>query len=449
MHQRRVQRMLFVSSAVAIVVGVGWGLVFAVRGIWFVVAFDIAITALGGTIALLTHRGHTRLASRLLVAAAYLVLCVNELVFDLPSPGIPRSGHDFLLALGLIASLLMREERAWLRHGAPLLCFATFVVFAAGGAQVGWATPYALPDSVRESGQWVNHAVAMLTLYLVLHVILNDVAERHTLERELRDALVRGELLLHFQPQVAEGGRVTGAEALLRWQHPQRGMVPPAEFIPLAERTGLMLPLGDWVLKRACEQLAAWRQRPETAALTLAVNVSALQLAQDDFVAKVQAGVAQAGIDPSRLKLELTESMLAHDLEDIIAKMTALKAHGIGFSLDDFGTGFSSLSYLRRLPLDQLKIDQSFVAGMLDSPKEAAIVQALISLGTSLGIELIAEGVETEAQRRFLQERGCKVYQGYLFSRPVPAAGFEALLARAEGSPRAVQAAARAIGSAA
>ena len=177
-------------------------------------------------------------------------------------------------------------------------------------------------------------------------------------------------------------------------------------------------------------QLAAWRQRPETASLTLAINVSALQFAQADFVAKVLACVEQAGIEPSRLKIELTESMLAHDLEDIIAKMTALKACGIGFSLDDFGTGFSSLSYLRRLPLDQLKIDQSFVANMLNSPKEGAIVEALVSLGRGLGIQLIAEGVETPAQRQYLQRIGCDAYQGYLFSRPVSGEAFDALLAR-------------------
>jgi diguanylate cyclase len=439
MHQRRVQRMLLVASAVAVVVTVGWGLFFMVRGNWFVVVFDGTIAVLGCTVAYLTRRGNTRAAARLLVGTMYMALCINEAVFDVPTPAMPRSSHDFLLALGLVATLLMRDERAWLRHGAPLLCFATYVIFAAGGAQVAWITPHALPDSLRSGAAWINHATAMLTLYLVLHVIQTDVAERNAMERELRDALVNGELLLHYQPQVAEGERVVGAEALVRWQHPQRGMVSPGEFIPLAERTGLMLPLGDWVMKTACQQLAAWRQRPEAAALTIAVNVSALQLAQPDFVAKVLACVAQTGADPTRLKLELTESMLAHDVEDIIAKMTALKAQGIGFSLDDFGTGFSSLSYLRRLPLDLLKIDQSFIANMLNSAKEAAIVQALISLGHSLNIELIAEGVETHEQRRFLQEHGCAVYQGFLFSRPLTSSAFEALL-RAPAVPQAARA---------
>lgn len=443
LHQRRVERLLLVASAVVVMAGVGWGTLFALRGNWPVVAFDAVVAALGAAIAVLTRRGRRRIASYLLIATMYVALCLNEAVLDVPSAALPRSGHDFLLALGLTATLLMRDERPWIRHGVPLLCFGTFVIFAAGGTDVAWITPYALPDRTRASGAWVNHVSAMLTLYLVLHIIQADVAERNAQERDLRDALVHGHLLLHYQPQVAVGERVVGAEALVRWQHPRRGMVSPAEFIPLAERTGLMLPIGDWVLKTACQQLAAWRQRPETAALTIAVNVSALQLAQPDFVAKVLACVTQTGADPARLKLELTESMLAHDVEDIIEKMTALKARGIGFSLDDFGTGFSSLSYLRRLPLDLLKIDQSFIANMLNSAKEAAIVQALISLGQKLNIELIAEGVETLEQRRFLHEHGCAVYQGYLFSRPLAIAAFEALLATpAAQAARAIESAA-------
>jgi EAL domain-containing protein (putative c-di-GMP-specific phosphodiesterase class I) len=293
-------------------------------------------------------------------------------------------------------------------------------------------TPFALPDSVRAGGVWVNNAIAMATVFAALWVIQNDLAERNSMEGELRDALVRGELLLHYQPQVTMGGRIVGAEALVRWRHPRRGMVSPGEFIPLAERSGLMLPLGDWVMRSACAQLATWQRRPESAPLSLAVNVSASQFAQADFVTGVLACVEQSGIDPFQLKLELTESMLAHDVEDIIAKMTALKARGIGFSLDDFGTGFSSLSYLRRLPLDLLKIDQSFVRSMLNSPKEAAIAHTVVSLGRDLGLAVIAEGVETQEQRQFLQGLGCETYQGFLFSKAVPIAEFDALMAKTE-----------------
>ncbi len=207
-------------------------------------------------------------------------------------------------------------------------------------------------------------------------------------------------------------------------------MVSPAEFIPLAEETGLILPLGHWVLETACAQLATWAARPEMAHLTVAVNVSARQFHQPDFVDQVLAVLDSTGANPQRLKLELTESLLVDNVEDIIAKMTALKAKGVGFSLDDFGTGYSSLSYLKRLPLDQLKIDQCFVRDMLTDPNDAAIAKIIVALAQSLGLAVIAEGVETEAQRDFLARQGCHAYQGYLFSRPLPLEEFEEFVQR-------------------
>lgn len=220
-------------------------------------------------------------------------------------------------------------------------------------------------------------------------------------------------------------GRATGAEALVRWQHPRRGMLPPAEFISLAEETGLILPLGQWVLETACAQLALWAIRPEMAHLTVAVNVSAQQFREADFVDKAMAAISQTGANPNRLKLELTESLLVENVGDIIEKMFALKASGVGFSLDDFGTGYSSLSYLRRLPLNQLKIDKSFVRDVLIDPNDAAIARTIVALAQSLGLGVIAEGVETELQRDFLAGIGCHAYQGYFFSRPLPVEGFE------------------------
>ena len=243
---------------------------------------------------------------------------------------------------------------------------------------------------------------------------------RTALETQLRDGLREGQFLLWYQAQVDSAGRLTGAEALLRWHHPLRGLVAPGEFIPLAEETGLILPLGDWVLETACVQLAVWARRPETAGLTLAVNVSARQFRHPGFVDQVQAALARQGTDPYRLKLELTESLLLEDVGDTIAKMTALKARGVGFALDDFGTGYSSLSYLKRLPLDQLKIDQSFVRDILTDPNDAVIAHAIVALGQSLGLAVIAEGVETEGQRAFLLRQGCRAFQGYLFGRPGP-----------------------------
>ena len=248
---------------------------------------------------------------------------------------------------------------------------------------------------------------------------------RAALEVDLRRALAEQQFLLYYQAQLDASGQVIGAEVLARWQHPQRGLVPPFEFIPLAEETGLILALGQWVLQTACDQLTAWAARPAMAGLTLAVNVSARQFRHADFVQQVLATLEHSGANPQRLKLELTESMLVDDIEGIINKMTALKAHGIGFSLDDFGTGYSSLSYLTRLPLDQLKIDQSFVRDILTNVNDAAIVRTIVALGESLGLMVIAEGVETLAQRDCLAHHGCLVYQGYFANRPAVLPVFE------------------------
>jgi predicted signal transduction protein with EAL and GGDEF domain len=248
-----------------------------------------------------------------------------------------------------------------------------------------------------------------------MHSVL---ARRAALEVDLRQGLLAGQFFLQYQSQVDDTGRVTGAEALLRWRHPERGMVSPGEFIPVAESSGLILPLGQWVLEAAARQLDAWACRPATAHLTLAVNISARQFRDPRFVEQVLRIIEQTGANPHRLKLEITESLLLDDIGDAIGKMTALKAYGVGFSLDDFGTGYSSLSYLKKLPLDQLKIDQSFVRDVLTDPNDAAIARTIVALAQTLGLGVIAEGVETQEQRSFLCEHGCHAFQGYLFGRP-------------------------------
>ncbi len=251
---------------------------------------------------------------------------------------------------------------------------------------------------------------------------------RAELEGELRLALDRKQFQLYYQIQVDSLGRALGAEALIRWIHPVRGMVSPLQFIPLAEETGLILPIGLWVLQNACAQLKLWQQDPLTSELILAVNVSAKQFHQPGFVGQVQRVLLESGAKPARLKLELTESMLLENVDDIISKMRELKLLGVHFSMDDFGTGYSSLQYIKRLPLDQLKIDQSFVRDIGEDTNDAAIVQTIIAMSEALGLNVIAEGVETEAQREFLEKRGCRAFQGYLFSKPVPVGQFEALL---------------------
>ncbi|MEH6436995.1 EAL domain-containing protein [Massilia sp. DD77] len=254
------------------------------------------------------------------------------------------------------------------------------------------------------------------------------VQRRMQLEVELRNALTARQLELFYQPQV-EGSRVIGAEALLRWRHPERGLIGPAEFIGVAENTDLILPIGAWVLRAACEQLVRWSAAPASAHLTVAVNISIRQLMEDGFVRDTLDTIAATGADPSRLKLELTESMVIDRVEETIEKMEELRRHGVCFSLDDFGTGYSSLAYLKRLPLEQLKIDRSFVRDILVDPNDASIARSVVALAQALGLSIIAEGVETEEQRAMLQELGCQRYQGYLFGKPGPADGIGALLA--------------------
>jgi diguanylate cyclase (GGDEF)-like protein len=251
---------------------------------------------------------------------------------------------------------------------------------------------------------------------------------RASLEDELHTALAKNEFQLYYQIQVGSSQHALGAEALIRWIHPERGIVSPLQFIPLAEETGLILPIGQWVLETACAQLKTWQQNALTCDLVLAVNVSAKQFRQADFVAQIQAVVQRHAINPKRLKLELTESLLLETIEDTVATMNALNKIGIQFSLDDFGTGYSSLQYLKRLPLDQLKIDQSFVRDLATDNSDKAIVRTIIAMAGSLSLEVIAEGVETEDQRQRLMDKGCTHYQGFLFSKPVPLEEFEALL---------------------
>lgn len=246
------------------------------------------------------------------------------------------------------------------------------------------------------------------------------VTARAALDSDLRLALTRSELRLHYQPQVDVHDQIIGLEALLRWQHPKRGLVMPAEIIALAEQTDLIFPIGQWVMQTACEQLVRFSQSAGTQHLTVAVNVSARQFRQVNFVRQLLDLMAYTGADPHRLKLELTETVLLSDAEDAILKMSALREVGVRFALDDFGTGYSSLSYLKRLPLDQIKIDQSFVRDLQTDPNDATIVKTILALASSLDLVAVAEGVETVAQRDFLLANGCTVFQGYLYSRPLP-----------------------------
>ena len=247
-----------------------------------------------------------------------------------------------------------------------------------------------------------------------------SIAARQALEIDLKQAIIHEEFFLCFQPQCDDTGALVGAEVLLRWRSPTRGQVPPDQFIGLAEETGLILPIGHWVMREACRCLETWRHNPRLAGLSISVNVSAKQVALPTFVEEVQELLSFYDVEASRLKLEITETMLVDRIDEIIAKINELRAIGVRFSLDDFGTGYSSLSYLKRLPFDQVKIDQSFARGALENANDAAICRAIIALGHALKLDVVAEGIETEAQWAFFKGEGCHYGQGYFFGRPVP-----------------------------
>lgn len=254
--------------------------------------------------------------------------------------------------------------------------------------------------------------------------------KRLQLESDLSQAIEKQQLQLFYQLQVNDLAQPVGVEALLRWHHPAQGMISPAMFIPLAESSDLILPIGQWVLETACHQLRKWSGHPHWATLSISVNVSARQLRQSNFVGQVRKALEISGANPERLKLELTESMLLKDFDGTISKMEELRALGVRFALDDFGTGYSSLQYLKRLPLDQLKIEQTFARDVTSDKNDAAIVQTIIAMGQALELEVLAEGVETAEQQDFLRQNGCALYQGYLYSRPVPVEQIEAMLSK-------------------
>jgi EAL domain-containing protein (putative c-di-GMP-specific phosphodiesterase class I) len=401
----------------------GWGVFFASKSAWAIAVMDLGLLMVGAAIAVLTQRNRTRAAFFLLVLSMFVVICMVSLTLDVPTAQAPRSTHQFLLVLAMTSFLFLRDDTATLRYGITGVCCAAFVVLAS--SRVGISSDYMLPEGVQVWGSWVNNFFSALGLYLIVQVMVSELTEHSMMELDLRKGIAKGEFFLLFQPQVNSRGQVFGAEALLRWRQPKRGLVGPNEFIPVAEQTGLILPLGSWVLNTACLQLVEWSCKPAMGALTLSVNVSVHQIRQSDFVQQVQSVIERTGACAHRLKLELTESSLVHDMEDIIDKMVQLKAMGVGFSLDDFGTGYSSLSYLKRLPLDQLKIDQSFVRDVLTDANDAAIARMVIGLGDTLHFSVIAEGVETVGHQEFLMRNGCHLFQGYLFSKPIDALALE------------------------
>lgn len=430
-HQRREQRMRLLASLVMVIMGLIWACVFIWRGAWGIVAMDMALIASGFVVFALTCCNQARSANLALFSLMIVIIAGTTIVMDVPTAAAPRATHLYLLPLAVAALMAFRDDSPWLRYGIAMFHLLLFVVLASSS----WVpvVGHSLPDSLRVPGTWVQSAAAMLMLFALLHVLQTDAAERSELERELQNALRQHQFELYYQSQLDNHDRVIGAEALIRWVHPQRGLVPPGEFIDYAEENGLIIPIGKWVLQQACTQLRAWQGDPRYCDLCLAVNISQKQFRQSSFVPEVLGLLKHYGIDARRLELELTETVLVQDMEDLIRKMSILVARGITFALDDFGTGFSSLSHLKRLPLSKLKIDRSFICDVLTDANSETIVRSVIGLGQSMGLTVIAEGVETEAQQKFLASNGCAQFQGYLLSRPLPLADFEAFAEKHNG----------------
>lgn len=429
--QRRERRMRMLASLVLLLVGSFWGIFFSLRGEWGIVMMDLLMIFCGIGVFVLTLRNRVRLANLLLFGVIILVIVATTLLMDPHTAAAPRATHLYLLPIAVAALMAFRDERLWLRYGVAVLCLGLFIVLASSS----WSptSAYHLPDEVRMSGSWVQSVAAMLMLFALLHILQSDTAERSMLDRDLEVALREQQFVLHYQPQLNRAGKVIGAEVLIRWQHPQRGLVAPAEFIGHAEKTGMIIPIGQWVLAQAVRQLRIWRDDPRYAGIGLAVNISQKQFRQASFVPDMLRLIDEHAIDAHRLDLELTETLIVQDIDDLLRKMTALVERGVRFSLDDFGTGFSSLSHLKRLPLNTLKIDRSFICDVLTDSSSETIVRTVIALGQSMGMTVIAEGVETEAQQQFLLSNGCMQFQGYLFSKPLPLQAFTEFVERRNG----------------
>lgn len=427
----RARQLLLATGIIMAALGLGWGGFFLLQGARLVALSELALMVLGLAVIATAQRGRTRLSAWMAFLGLFVFVCMFSARLDVQTADIPRSTHLFLLVLAACAHYVFRAEAPWLRYGLVGLFLAAFVVFAA--MPEGVPSDYAITADVRRVGIWVNLLSVVASLLVVLHLQESDSAAHRALHRALRDALASRRFELFYQPQIDAQGNVVGAEALLRWRDPKRGLVPPGEFIQAAEDTGFILPLGQWVLAAACAQLSLWRGHPHLGQLRLSINVSALQLRQPDFVPQVLDALQRSEIEGDLLTLELTESVLLDDLQAAVAKMQALRAAGIRLSLDDFGTGYSSLSYLRQMPLSELKIDRGFVAGIENDPHAASIARNLLRMGHDLGIDVIAEGIEEQTQYEYLREQGCTRFQGYLFGKPMERTDFEALV---ETTPR-------------
>jgi len=421
--QRR--RLLLLFTALLVIVdAMAMAVVLSSRGLYTVAQLQVVCALSGLGVMFLVRLRLLDLAAQAFCVLCYGFILATTLWVDLPSPSVPRVTHAYLLPLYLAAHMVWPRAQRWSRGGFLVLCLVSFVVLGVVPNPLGIVPP--MTDAERAMPGLVASVFVALATWITLRLQLMELRERSNLELDLARAIANRELDVHLQPQCDAQGRTVAAEALVRWQHPKQGFVSPAVFIPVAEAAGLIVPLGQFVMDRCCDWLREWQDDPALNSLCVAVNVSALQV-QDD--AAFEALLAPVRADPrlrGRLKLELTESAVTDDTARLERMLQACRSAGVLTSLDDFGTGYSALSYLNALSFDQLKIDQSFVRQMCTQDRSRKVVETIVRLGQDLDMELIAEGVETEAQRAALEALGCHRFQGYLFSKPLPVAAFEA-----------------------
>lgn len=426
-HLKRLAVAYQVAAIGLVGLGAFWLVWMSSERVWNLAALNFCYIGAGLLLWRRIRIGKFHSAAALVHLAMFLVIVEICLIYDIPSPAAPRTCHLYFLAMAFLFYVTFRRIHIGMTYAVVLIYLATFIFFSSTSFGLPFADP--LPDDVRVIGGWVHSVMALTIMCACINIMQADHAMRTRFARQIAAALAEGQFELHLQPQVNRDGVVTGAEALLRWRHPDHGLVSPGEFISAAERLGIMRLIGKWVLNSACAQLASWQSDPASVRLTLSVNISPQQFYDDHFVDEVKTIVGRHGIDPRRLELELTENIVVRDIEDVIVKMKSLSEFGIALSLDDFGTGYSSLKYLKRMPISQVKIDQSFIRDMILEKRDAAIVKGIIQLGREMQLSVMAEGVETLQQKEFLIELGCTEFQGFLFGRPVPASEFADLAA--------------------
>jgi len=421
---RRRQRMALVGCSVSVLFGIGWGSYFALIGMIFPALMNMLGVAMGvGGLALLRLR-LPRSAALVFLATGLVVLPVLIVVAEVPDANIPRTLHLVLVPLAIAAFFLAQHEPKGVRFGLPLLIFAAFCVLSVlpptGAVSL-------MSDDQRRAGVNIDAVVTAVLVYVMLVIMLREAREKSAMERDFARALASRQLQVFLQAQCTADGHVVGAEALMRWHHPRRGFISPAEFVPVAEASGLIVPAGEFVLGEVCRLLDQWQADSALRDIAVAVNVSPAQLFSGESTRRLQDLVPPRLAERQLVKFELTESLFVHDIDAVQSLMHAIRAQGIRISLDDFGTGYSSLSYLKKLPLDQLKVDQSFVRDMPHDDGACKIARSIVQLGADLDLEVIAEGVESADQVTALTAMGCQLFQGYLFAKPLPAADFEAL----------------------